>query len=95
MTRIASGLVLLVVVIGVVGYLPSWATLALAGAVLVIAVYEYFTLVEREGEPLPRAVVLVATAVVAVSIGYWPNGPPIHIRASASVAASGTWVSGL
>ena len=93
MTRIASGLVLLVVVIGVVGYLPSWATLALAGAVLVIAVYEYFTLVEREGEPLPRAVVLVATAVVAVSIGYWPNGP-IDVALAAAMLVVGALAVG-
>jgi len=73
-TRILSGLVLIAIVIGVVGFLPSWGTLALAGLLLGAAVHEYFPLVER-GAPLPRTLVLVATAVVALAVGFWPGAP--------------------
>jgi phosphatidate cytidylyltransferase len=73
-TRIISGLVLIAVVIGVVGALPSWGTLVLGLLALGVAVHEYFPLVER-GAALPRALVLVATAVVALAVGFWPGAP--------------------
>jgi phosphatidate cytidylyltransferase len=73
-TRILSGLVLLALVIGVVGFLPSWGTLGLAVLLLAAAVREYFPLAER-GAPLPRTVVLFATAAVALAVGYWPGAP--------------------
>jgi phosphatidate cytidylyltransferase len=73
-TRILSGLALIALVIGVVGFLPSWGTLALGGLLLGAAVHEYFPLVERDGA-LPRVLVLVATAAVALAVGFWPGAP--------------------
>jgi phosphatidate cytidylyltransferase len=91
-TRIASGLVLLAAVIGVVGFLPSWATLVLAGALLVIAVYEYFPLVER-GTPLPRVVVVAATVFVALTIGYSP-GAHVEVALAAAMLVVGALAVG-
>ena len=92
MTRILSGVVLIAIVIGVVGFLPSWGTLALATLLLAAAVREYFPLVER-GTPLPRAVVLVATAVVALVIGYWPAAP-VEVALAAAMLVVGALAVG-
>jgi phosphatidate cytidylyltransferase len=93
-TRIISGLVLIAIVIGVVGFLPSWGTVALATVLLAAAVLEYFPLVER-GTPLPRAVVLVATAVVALVIAYWPAAPVEVALVAAMLVVGATAVGSL
>ncbi|MGE3841636.1 MAG: phosphatidate cytidylyltransferase [Vicinamibacterales bacterium] len=64
MTRVISGLALILLVVGVVVWLPPWATLLLALVAVIPAVSELATLGEQGGGPLPRGLMLVMTAVV-------------------------------
>jgi phosphatidate cytidylyltransferase len=73
-TRVASALVLLPVLIGVVGFLPAWGTIVLAGVVLVLAVREYFPLVERDDRALPRGLVYASSVATYLALAIVPPG---------------------
>jgi phosphatidate cytidylyltransferase len=86
--RVASALVLLPVLIGVVGFLPAWGTIALAGIVLLLAVREYFPLAERDGRSLPRWLVYTAAVATYLTIAIVPAGD-VEVALLAAVIAVG------
>lgn len=67
MTRILSALTLLVVVLGVLFWLPPAGTLVLALLVLCGGVWELARLAEQRDGPLPRGLMMVAAAAVLLS----------------------------
>ena len=62
MTRVLSAAALLPILVGVIWFLPPWATLVLTEIVLVAAFLEYADLADRLGASFPR--VLSAAAVL-------------------------------
>jgi phosphatidate cytidylyltransferase len=86
--RIASALVLLPVLIGVVGFLPAWGTIALAGLVVLLATREYFPLVERDGRSLPRGLVYTAAVATYLAVAIVP-ATDLEVALIAAVIAIG------
>lgn len=82
MTRLASGLVMIAAVLGVLWYAPPWLFVLFLEAVVVAGVVEYAGLMERSGVPVPR--VLAAAAAAAVCAGVaWPGAHAVPILAAA------------
>jgi phosphatidate cytidylyltransferase len=79
MSRVLSALVLLPIVLGIVWFAPWWGTLMLALLVLTLAHGEYVSLVERPGQPLPRAWMLTGALVSCAALGMpgAPLAPPL------------------
>ena len=69
MTRVASALVLLAMVVGITWWLPPIATLILAEIVVLCAVGEYVHLVARLGTPVPMIVVATAALATCAAVG--------------------------
>ena len=69
MTRVASALVLIAMVVGITWWLPPIATLILAEIVVLIAVGEYGRLVARLGTPVPMIVVTTAAMAACAAVG--------------------------
>lgn len=68
MTRVISGLALILLVVGVVAWLPPWATVILALVALLPAVSELATLGEQGSGPLPRGLMLVMAAMALIAV---------------------------
>jgi phosphatidate cytidylyltransferase len=73
-TRLLSGLVMIVVVLGVLWYGPAWLLLLLIEAIVVGACIEYAGLMERTGVPIPRTLTIAAAVVTCAAIA-WPGVP--------------------
>ena len=74
MTRLLSGAILLAVVVGAAWWAPAPWLLVLAVIVAVLAAWEFAGVARALDAPVPVAVVLCATAVVCVAMG-WPAAP--------------------
>jgi phosphatidate cytidylyltransferase len=79
-TRLLSGIVMIVVVLGVLWYAPAWGLLCLIEAIVVLASVEYAGLMERCGVPVPRILAAAAAAVACAAIA-WPGLPAVLIVA--------------
>lgn len=78
MTRILSGLVLLLVVVGVVVFAPAWATLAFALVALVLATWEFCAVADPDAGVSRIAVSAFAVVVcVTVAFGLSPVAPMV------------------
>jgi phosphatidate cytidylyltransferase len=73
-TRLLSGAILLAVVVGAAWWAPAPWLLVLAVIVAVLAAWEFAGVARALDAPVPVAVVLCATAVVCVAMG-WPAAP--------------------
>ncbi|MCH2252739.1 MAG: phosphatidate cytidylyltransferase [Vicinamibacterales bacterium] len=70
MARVLSALALLPLVIGIIWFLPWWATLVLAEVVLLLAFREYAALATAYGASLSRGVTVVGVAATAVAVAF-------------------------
>ena len=70
MTRVLSALALLPLVIGIIWFLPWWATLVLAEVILLLAFREYAALATAYGASLSRGVTVVGVAATAVAVAF-------------------------
>jgi phosphatidate cytidylyltransferase len=79
MTRVFSALLLILLVLGVVWFLPPAGTLALAVVVSVVAVLEYTHLAAGLGIQLPRALTIVAVVAACVAVGQASIPPEVVV----------------
>ena len=70
MARVLSALALLPLVIGIIWFLPWWATLVLAEVVLLLAFREYAALATAYGASLSHGVTVVGVAATAVAVAF-------------------------
>ena len=70
MARVLRALALLPLVIGIIWFLPWWATLVLAEVVLLLAFREYAALATAYGASLSRGVTVVGVAATAVAVAF-------------------------
>ena len=70
MARVLSALALLPLVIGIIWFLPWWATLVLAEVVLLLAFREYAALATAYGASLSRGVTVLGVAATAVAVAF-------------------------
>ena len=70
MARVLSALALLPLVIGIIWFLPWWATLVLAEVVLLLAFREYAALATAYGASLSPGVTVVGVAATAVAVAF-------------------------
>ena len=70
MTRVVSGVVLIVIAVGIVWLAPGWLFLAVAELLLVLAFVEYARLAEAVATPIPVVPAGAATVVASISVGY-------------------------
>jgi phosphatidate cytidylyltransferase len=73
-TRVLSGLVLLMVVIGTIFFLPPWATFALAALAALLAFFEYCAIAQTLGVAVSRG--LGGVAVLLVCYAMWMADRP-------------------
>ena len=76
MTRIASGAVLIAVVVGAVWWLPPAYLLGLAEIVLILAFLEYAALTDKLGVRIPRVASATATGATCAAVGW--GGVPVE-----------------
>jgi phosphatidate cytidylyltransferase len=87
MTRLASGLVLLALLVAAVWLLPQPYLLALAIAVLLMAFVEYAELAGQLGARIPRVAAGTASVVTTVAVGLMPAAlDAVLIAATVSTA---------
>jgi phosphatidate cytidylyltransferase len=91
LTRILSALVLVPAVFGCVWFLPPWALLIVAGAVLTLAFLEYARLAEAGGAHVPRVAALVAALAACASVAL---AIPLELALVAALVALGATVLG-
>ena len=82
MTRVLSAAVLLPILLGVVWFLPPFATLILAELVLIAAFLEYADLAERLGAPFSRALSAAAVLGTCAVFGLAPAMVLVMIMAA-------------
>ena len=92
MTRVLSGVVLLVVLGGISWLAPPEGLVALAALVAVLAFFEVATLCEAMGAPIPRLPGAALTLAVTVSAA-WPGKPLEPVLVAAIVIAAGAAVA--
>ncbi|MCI0436489.1 MAG: phosphatidate cytidylyltransferase [Gemmatimonadetes bacterium] len=85
MIRVASGIVLAAIVAGAIWLLPPVFLLGLAELVLIVAFFEYASLVDRLGVRIPRAPSATATAVTCAAVG-WGTVPVAGVLMTSTIA---------
>jgi phosphatidate cytidylyltransferase len=88
MIRLASGIVLLVLLVLAIWFLSQPYLLALAVAVLLLAFVEYAALAERLGAQIPKVATATATFATCVAVGMAPGALDAVLIAATIVAAS-------
>lgn len=88
MTRVLSALILLPVVLAIIWLMPPIATLVLAEFVLLLALIEYVSLVDRLGAQVSRATTMTGAAVSCAAL-YWP-GAPVDVTLMTTMVAMAT-----
>jgi phosphatidate cytidylyltransferase len=88
MTRVLSALLLLPIVVGIVWFLPSIATLTLATVAAVLAVIEYAAIAAAVGAAIPRVLTAAAVAAACVAIGVDVDRLDVLILAASIIIAS-------
>lgn len=91
MTRILSGLVLIVLVGAAIWFLPTPALLVVAEGVLVLGFVEYARLAEALGARIPRVVAGTAAVVAAASLAL---GYPLELPLLSALIAVGAIIIG-
>jgi phosphatidate cytidylyltransferase len=86
-TRVLSALILIPVVLGVVSFLPPAATLALAAAVSVLAVFEYVSLASALAIRVPRALTALVVLAACLAVG---RSAPLEIVAMIALLLIGS-----
>lgn len=86
MTRLASGLVMIAALLGVLWYAPPWLFLLVLEVIVVAAVLEYAGLMERSGVPVPRPLAAAAAAAVCAGVA-WPGAAAVPVLAAAVLLA--------
>ena len=87
MTRVLSALVLLPVVIGMIWFLPDWATLLLAAFAAVLAFSEYRTIAGALGVSVPAGI--SGTAVLLVCYSMWNADRWVHTTRMSTAPTGG------
>jgi phosphatidate cytidylyltransferase len=82
MVRILSAVVLIPVFFGCIWFLPTWALLAVAEAVLVLAFVEFARLAEAMGARVPRAASGAAAMAMCAAVGL---GVPLELPLAAAL----------
>ncbi|MGE5246441.1 MAG: phosphatidate cytidylyltransferase [Betaproteobacteria bacterium] len=79
MTRVASGAVLIVLVVAIVWFAPAWLFFLAGELLLVGAFVEYARLAAACDLPIPRAVAGVAAALTSIGVSstFWVNDTPL------------------
>jgi phosphatidate cytidylyltransferase len=81
-TRVLSGLVLIVVVVGAVWFLPPIATLVLAVVAALLAFVEYADIARQLGAHVPRAIVGAGVLAACVAVGAGVFGVDVVVMSA-------------
>jgi phosphatidate cytidylyltransferase len=89
-TRLLSGLVLILVSFGGIWFAPHWGLVLLVEIVLVGAAIEYAGLTAKVGVPVPRIAMITAAGVVCAAVAF--RGVPLELMLIAALLAGGVTV---
>jgi phosphatidate cytidylyltransferase len=84
-TRLLSGLALILAAAGGIWFAPHWGMVLLIEIVLVGAAIEYAGLTARAGVPVPRVAMITAAGVVCAAVAY--RGVPVDLILIAGLLA--------
>jgi len=91
--RVISGIVLVALVGGVIGFAPWWGTLALACLVAAIGAAEVGALSRAVGAPLPTLVVSVASVVICAAVPVSMASGDVMVIVVAALVLGGSLVT--